>query len=60
MGIALTVVGSLIFLTGIILFIVGLLRSSWKRIITAIAVYVVGFVVLVAGIVMWIHATVEA
>ena len=60
MGIALTIVGALVFITGVIFFIKGLLKSSWRRIATAIADYVGGFVVLVAGIVMWIHATVDA
>ncbi len=56
MGIALTIIGALVFIAGIVLFVQGLLKKSGKRIAGAIAIYVVGFVVLIAGIIMWIHA----
>lgn len=56
MGIALTIIGALVFIVGIVLFVKGLLKESGKRVAGAILVYVIGCASLGVGVVMWIHA----
>ncbi len=54
-GIALLVIGVLVFIAGIALFIRGILKKSGREVVGAVVVYVIGFIMAAAGFIMWTH-----